>query len=88
MGVSCDRLKLGSTVALNCQTGQSKGRYFAKKSSHFYLLRCSVPWIQMCKIIIFLNVHRALLNYSLWAFLGWHSKIGGICHPQNELQMA
>ena len=55
MGVSCDRLKLGSTVALNCQTGQSKGRYFAKKSSHFYLLRCSVPWIQMCKIIIFLK---------------------------------
>ena len=60
----------------------------AKKSYHSYLSRCYVPWIQMCKITIFFIVNRATLYYTLWAFLGWHSKIGGICHPQNELQMA
>ena len=27
MGVFCDRLKFGSTVALDCRTGQNKGRY-------------------------------------------------------------
>jgi hypothetical protein len=27
MGVFCDRLKLGSTAALDCRTGQNKGRY-------------------------------------------------------------
>ena len=31
MGVFCDLLKLGSTAALNCQTGQSKGRYREKE---------------------------------------------------------
>ena len=30
MGVSCDRLKLGSTAALDCPTGQNKGRYCKK----------------------------------------------------------
>ena len=30
MGVSCDRLKLGSTAALDCRTGQNKGRYCKK----------------------------------------------------------
>ena len=27
MGVFCDRLRLGSTAALDCLTGQNKGRY-------------------------------------------------------------
>ena len=31
MGVFCDRIKLGSTVALDCQTGQNKGRYRKKE---------------------------------------------------------
>ena len=30
MGLFCDRLKLGSAAALNCQTGQYKGRYCEK----------------------------------------------------------
>ena len=30
MGVFCDELKLGSTAALNCRTGQNKG-YCKKK---------------------------------------------------------
>ena len=28
MGLFCDKLKLGFTVALNCLTGQNKGRYY------------------------------------------------------------
>ena len=32
MGVFCDRLKSGSTAALNCLTGQNKGRYCKKKA--------------------------------------------------------
>ena len=39
MGVICDRLKLGSTAALNCWIGQNKGRY-RKKSAHFYSSHC------------------------------------------------
>ena len=31
MGVFCDRLKFGSTVALDCRTGQNKGRYSKKE---------------------------------------------------------
>ena len=31
MGVFCDRLKLGSTAALDCRTGQNKGRYHEKE---------------------------------------------------------
>ena len=31
MGVFCDSLKFGSTVALNCRTGQNKGRYCKKE---------------------------------------------------------
>ena len=31
MGVFCNRLKLGSTAALDCQTGQNKGRYHKKE---------------------------------------------------------
>ena len=30
MGVSCDRLNLCSSAALDCLTGQNKGRYFKK----------------------------------------------------------
>ena len=31
MGVFCDRLKFGSTAALDCGTGQNKGRYCEKE---------------------------------------------------------
>ena len=31
MGVFCDRLKCDSTVALDCRTGQNKGRYCEKE---------------------------------------------------------
>ena len=30
MGVLCDRLKFGSKAALDCRTGQNKGRYCKK----------------------------------------------------------
>ena len=32
MGVFCDRLELGSTAALDCWTGQNKGRYHKKRA--------------------------------------------------------
>ena len=31
MGVFCDRLKFGSTAALDCRTGQNKGSYPKKE---------------------------------------------------------
>ena len=31
MGIFCDRLKFGSTAALDCPTGQNKGRYHEKR---------------------------------------------------------
>ena len=34
MGVFCDRIKFGSTAALDCHTGQNKGRYIAKNCYH------------------------------------------------------
>ena len=39
MSIFCDRLKLGSTAALDCGIGQNKGRY-RKKSAHSYSSRC------------------------------------------------
>ena len=39
MGVFCDRLKLGSKAALDCQTGQNKGRY-RKRELSFYSSHC------------------------------------------------
>ena len=32
MSVFCDRLKLCSTAALDCRTGQNKGRYRKKRA--------------------------------------------------------
>ena len=40
MGVFCDRLKLGSTVALNCRTSQKKGRYF--KEEFMNVVHCTM----------------------------------------------
>ena len=42
MGVFCDRLKLGSTAALDCWTGQNKDRYCEKE-----LLFLLVSLVQM-----------------------------------------
>ena len=42
MGVFCDRLKLRSTAALDCQIGQNKDRYHEKELSFLLvLLNCS-----------------------------------------------
>ena len=41
MGVFCDNLKLCSTAALNCRTGQNKGRYCEKELS-FLLVSLSI----------------------------------------------
>ena len=38
MSVFCDRLKFGSTAALDCHTGQSKGRYRKKELSFLLVL--------------------------------------------------
>ena len=46
MCVFCDRLRLGATVALDCRTGQNKGRYCKKKfiPTHFLVTDC-VSWL-------------------------------------------
>ena len=54
MGVFCDRLKLGSTTALDCRTGQNKAD-IAKKSSHFYLSRCTRAYKPKSEKPIFLS---------------------------------
>ena len=41
MGVFCDRLKLGSTAALDCWSGKNKGRY-SKKELLFLLFSLTV----------------------------------------------
>ena len=41
MTIFCDMLKLGSTAALDCQTGQNKGRY-CKKELLFLLVLLAV----------------------------------------------
>ena len=38
MGVFCDRLTLCSTAALDCRTGQNKGRYREKEFSFLLVL--------------------------------------------------
>ena len=38
MAVFCDSLKLGSTAALDCRTGQNKGRYCKKEVSFLLVL--------------------------------------------------
>ena len=43
MGVFCDRLKFGSTAALNCPTGQNKGRYCKKKARLIGVVHASLP---------------------------------------------
>ena len=45
MVVFCDRLKLCSTAALDCRTGQKKGRYLKKELS-FLLISLSLPMLK------------------------------------------
>ena len=37
MGLFCDKLKLGSTAALDCRTGQNKGSYRKKELSFLFV---------------------------------------------------
>ena len=56
MGVFCDRLKLCSTAALDCRTGQNKGIY--RKQELSFLLVLLVRWnSQKC---IFFTLQPAL----------------------------
>ena len=40
MGVFCDRLSFGSIAALNCHTGQDRGRYCKKELLLLLVLLC------------------------------------------------
>ena len=48
IGVFCDGLKFGSTAALDCRTGQNKGRYCEKES---LLLLISLELLLYCRAI-------------------------------------
>ena len=56
MGIFCDRLKFGSTAALNCHTGKNKKWiHISKKSSYCTLIFSSI-FIALCMILgIFLE---------------------------------
>ena len=45
MGVFCDRLKLCSTAALYCRTGQNKGRYREKELLFTRLVGGDGPYV-------------------------------------------
>ena len=51
MAVFCDRLKLDSTAALDCRTGQNKGRYRKKKSSYSYSSLYIPPYCKKVDLI-------------------------------------
>ena len=52
MGVFCDRLKLGSKAALDCRTGQNKGRY-SKNSSYLVSTPSSMVLTQLKVIKVY-----------------------------------
>ena len=61
MGVFCDRLKLCSTAALDCRTGQNKG----EKELSFLLVSLSVPLQTWCFLLQHLNQTRFLIISTL-----------------------
>ena len=67
MGVFCDRLKLGSTAALNCQTGQNRGRY--RKKELLFLLVLLPDYNNKLKILLGVKLHKKfkILCNNDWA---------------------
>ena len=68
MGVLCDRLKLCSTVALDCRTGQDKGIYREKEL--LLLLVSLVPLIPLVSFRTFrgLLFHKQEFGCALIVF--------------------
>ena len=69
MSVYCGWLKFGSTAALNCCTGQNKGRYRKKKSSYCYSSRCFRSWeniLIQCAALMDWRRPRPQLNLEGW----------------------
>ena len=63
MGAFCDRLKLGSTAALDCRAGQNKGRY--RKKELLFLL---VSLLATVNILIKVGaVHYKIIQKSIFA---------------------
>ena len=50
MGVFCDKLKFGSTAALDCRTGQNKGRYHEKQLLLLLVLLIFTNFYEAAKI--------------------------------------
>ena len=50
MVVFCDRLKLGPRAALDCQTGQNKGRYCEKKLSFLLVSLIRTIWLNYSSV--------------------------------------
>ena len=61
MGVFCDRLKLCSTAAPDCQTGQNKGRYREQERS-FLLVSLALKDILSCVCVMFLSICFLAVN--------------------------
>ena len=52
MGLFCDRLKLGSTAALDCLIGQNKGKYCKKRAP-----------IATRLVELYLRLHKIFFNH-------------------------
>ena len=64
MGVFCDRLKFGSTAALNCRTGQNKGRYCKKE-----LLLLLVSLLKTMKCLNLTNLSYFVTRYLFYIMI-------------------
>ena len=60
MGVVCDRLRLGSTTALGCRTGQNKSRYCKKELSFLHILLIELKRIRANLLYIPLDYAKPL----------------------------
>ena len=68
MDVFCDRLKLGSIAALDCQTGQNKGRYHEKELLFLLVsLASTINWLfwSVCRVFYpFIVIFLTLFHFS------------------------
>ena len=62
MDVFCDRLKVGSTAALYCQTGKTKRRSYCEKEVLFLLFSLRVYHGVMDKMLFAILIYKQKLT--------------------------
>ena len=81
MGVFCDRLKLCSTAAPDCQTGQNKGRYRKQELSFLLILfadcKTYMQWVIVASIRSFHNsLTKAMMMLTIFLWLELRFLVG------------